>query len=136
MRVSPEERTSTFDLAISRDIANNECESVLRTWRKFSLSATGKIVVLQTTTERYWYALQQREWFSTVNAAVHRTTFRWIHDINRLMKTTAGNPSCITDHFCSNCRAVSKEPADGSGKVWSSHPELCVLLCNNHQQAA
>jgi len=53
LRVSPEEITSASALAIARDIANNECESVLRTWRKFALSATGKFVVLQTATERY-----------------------------------------------------------------------------------
>ena len=86
LRVSLEEITSAFALAIARDIANNACEGVLRTWRKFALSATGKLVVLQTATERYWYALQQRDWFSTVNVAVHRTTRQRIHEISRLMK--------------------------------------------------
>jgi hypothetical protein len=57
LRVSSE-ITSAFALAIARGIANNECESVLRTWRKFALSATGKFFVLWTATERYWYALQ------------------------------------------------------------------------------
>ncbi|MFM7985422.1 MAG: hypothetical protein ACKPKO_39520, partial [Candidatus Fonsibacter sp.] len=84
LRVSLEEITSICVLAISRDINNNECDSVLRTWISLMLSATGNVVLLRAATDRYWYALQQREWLSTVNAAVYRPTLQRIHETNQI----------------------------------------------------
>jgi len=133
LRVSPEEITSAFALAIARDIANNECESVLRTWRKFALSATGKFVVLRTATERYWYALQQREWFSTVNAAVHRTTFQRIHEISRLMKklrethpASETTSAAIAEQYAKNLQMA----AGSSGAVTLNFVDCCATITN------
>ena len=83
LRVSPDEITTAFVLAVARDFKINELNTVLRTWMKHALSATGKFVVSATTTDRYWHSLQQREWFSVVDAAVRRATFQRIHEINR-----------------------------------------------------
>ena len=124
LRVSPEEITSAFALAIARDIANNECESVLRTWRKFALSATGEFVVSWTATERYWYAFQQREWFSTVNAAVHRTTFQRIHEISRLMKklrethpASETTSAAIAEQYAKNLQMAAGRLLRGMGAI-------------------
>ena len=81
MRVSPEEVTGAIVLA-ARDIDNNEDISVLRAWKRSVLSTTGMFKILPTAK----YALQERERIATLNAAVHRSTFQRIHEINRLMK--------------------------------------------------
>jgi hypothetical protein len=86
LRVSPEEMTGAVVLAIARDIRNQESEEVLLDWRRSVLSATATFKVLPSASERYWYALQQRERISMIYKAVHRTTFQRVHEISRLMK--------------------------------------------------
>ena len=133
LRVSPEEITSAFVLAIARDIKNSEVDVVLRTWRKFALSATGKFVVLKTATDRYWYALQQREWFSTINAAVNRTTFQRIHEISRLMKklrethpASEITSAAIAEQYAKNLQMT----AGSSGAVTLNFVDCCATITN------
>jgi hypothetical protein len=39
-RVSPEEITAAFIMAVARDVAKNESEEVLNAWKMFMLSTT------------------------------------------------------------------------------------------------
>ena len=86
LRVSPEEITSAVTLAIARDIANHEADTVLAEWKRVVRSTTCTFKLLATSSDRYWYALQQRENTSTTHAVVHRTTFQRVHEIHRLMR--------------------------------------------------
>lgn len=129
LRVSPEEITGAVVLAIARDITNNECDAVLRTWRRHVLSTSGRFQILPTATARYWYALQQREWFATVHAAVHRTTFQRIHEISRLMKklretspATEVTSVAIAEAYAKNLQMA----AGNAGTVTLNFVECCA----------
>ena len=133
LRVSPEEITGAVVLAISRDITNNECDAVIRAWRKHVLSVSGRFQVLPSATDRYWYALQQREWFSTVNAAVHRTMFQRIHEISRLMKrlretcpASEVTSAAIADAYAKNLQMT----AGSSGSVTLNFVDCCATITN------
>jgi len=143
LRVSPEEITGAVVLAIARDISNNECDEVLHAWRRHVLSTTGRFQVLPTSSDRYWYALQQREWFAVKHAAVHRSTFQRIREINRLMKklcetcpavevtsaaiaaadTTnlqmaAGDAATVTLNFVDCCATITNKLLDAPNISW------------------
>jgi len=133
LRVSPEEVTGAVVLAIARDIEHNEDPSVLRAWRRSVLSTTGMFKILPTATDRYWYALQERERIATLNAAVHRSTFQRIHEVNRLMKrlreTTPAaeiTAAAIADAYAKNLQMV----AGGSGTVTMNFVDCCATISN------
>ena len=133
LRVSPEEITGAVVLAIARDITNNECDAVLRAWRRHVLSTSGRFQVLPAATDRYWYALQQREWFATVHQAVHRTTFQRLHEISRLMKklretspTTEVTSASIADAYMKNLQMA----AGSSGSVTLNFVDCCATITN------
>jgi len=50
------------------------------------LSTTYVLKVLPTATDRYWYALQQRELMSITNAMVFGSILQWCHEVVRLWK--------------------------------------------------
>ena len=60
MRVSPEELTTAFVLAVARDITRGETDQVLQKWRDIMLTTTCKFVFLPTPMDRYWAALERR----------------------------------------------------------------------------
>ena len=114
MRVSPEEVTGAIVSAIARGINNNEDISALQAWKCSVLSTTGMCKLLPTSTARYCYAFQERERIATLNAAVHRSTFQPIHEINRFMKrlnetTPAADitPVAIADAYTKNLQMVA-----------------------------
>ena len=133
LRVSPEEVTGAIVFAIARDIENNEDIGVLQAWKRSVLSTTGMFKLLPTATARYWYALQERERIATLNAAVHRSTFQRIHEINRLMRrlketTPAADitAAAIADAYTKNLQMV----AGGAGTVTMNFVDCCATISN------
>jgi len=133
LRVSPAEVTGGIVFAIARGIENNEDISVLQAWKRSVLSTTGAFKLLPTSTARYWHALQERERIATLNAAVHRSTFQRIHEINRLMKrlketTPAANitPAAIADAYTQNLQMA----AGGARTVTMNFVDCCATISN------
>ncbi len=58
MRVSPEELTTAFVLAVARDIKRWEPKTVLEEWKRAMPSVPCKFAILHTSMDRYWYALR------------------------------------------------------------------------------
>ena len=86
LRVSPEELTSAAVFAIARDIKNNESDEVRLSWKSVVLDTTAVFHLLPTSSDRYWYALQQRETISTIHKAAYRTALQRVYEVSRLMK--------------------------------------------------
>jgi len=131
LRVSPEEITGALVLAIARDIQNSEPAEVLQSWKQVVLSTTCVFKVLPTATDRYWYALQQRELIVATNAMVHRSTLQRVHEISRLMKRLreALPPSEVT-----SVAILLGKPADGSREPSSCELQFHGLLRHHHKQ--
>ena len=85
MRVSPEEMTSAFIMAVARDITNGAPEAVLLKWRRTILSTPCKFVILATPMDRYWHALRVREDLVHQYKACHRSCYQRLHEVVRLM---------------------------------------------------
>lgn len=85
-RVSPEEVTSAQLLAMARDVRNQESAEVLRGWAQAAKSAIGTFKKLATPSQRYWYALQQRETLGSIHAVVHRSVYQRTHEVSRMIK--------------------------------------------------
>ena len=143
LRVSPEEVTGAFVLAIARDIQNSEPDDILRAWKQVALSTTCVFKVLPSASDRYWYALQQREQVAMTHKAVHRSTLQRLHEISRLMKrlreTTpqsevtaasiakaytdnltmaAGAPGAVTLNFVDCCATIANKLLDVPAIAW------------------
>lgn len=143
LRVSPEELTGAYVLAIARDIRNNEPNEVLLAWKQYVLSTTCVFKVLPLSTDRYWYALNQRELFSVTHKAVHRSTLQRLHEISRLMKRmkdsvphsevtaaaiakayaenlhmTPGSSSMVTLNFVDCCATITRKLLDVPAIAW------------------
>ena len=87
MRVSPEEITGAYFLAVARDIGRGEPTETLREWEQCMLSTTCKLVLLPGQMDRYWYALARREDIDHTFQAVHRSCFQRVWDAARLAWT-------------------------------------------------
>ena len=61
MSVSPEEVIGAIAMAIARDIRNSESDEVLQAWKQIALSTTCVFKAMPSASDRYWYALNQRE---------------------------------------------------------------------------
>ena len=85
MRVSPEEMTSAFIMAVARDITNGAPKDVLLKWRSTILSTPCKFVILATPMDRYWHALRVREDVVHQYKACHRSCYQRLHEVVRLM---------------------------------------------------
>ena len=85
MRVSPEEMTSAFIMAVARDITNGAPKDVLLKWRSTILSTPCKFVILATPMDRYWHALRVREDVVHQYKACHRSCYQRLHEVMRLM---------------------------------------------------
>ncbi len=85
-RVSPEEITAAFIMAVARDIDKNEAVEVLSEWKTFMLSTTCKFVFLPNQMDRYWYALDQREQMDHAYRVCHRSCYQRLHEVVRLME--------------------------------------------------
>ncbi len=86
LRVSPEEVTSAQLLAMARDVRNQESVEVRRGWARAARSAIGTFKKLETPSQRYWYALQQRETLGSIHAVVHRSVYQRMHEVARMIK--------------------------------------------------
>ena len=84
MRVSPEEITGAYFLAVARDIGRGEPTETVRAWEKCILSTTCKFVLLPGQMDRYWYALARREDIDHTFQAVHRSCFQRVWEVARL----------------------------------------------------
>jgi len=85
MRVSPEEMTSAFIMAVARDIKNGAPKDVLLKWRSAILSTPCKFVILPMPMDRYWHALRIREDIVHLFKACHRSCYQRLHEVVRLM---------------------------------------------------
>ena len=85
MRVSPEEMTSAFILAVARDVTNGAPEDTLLQWRNTILSTPCKFVVLAAPMDRYWHALRVREDVVHQYRSCYRSCFQRLHEVVRLM---------------------------------------------------
>ena len=133
LRVSPEEITGALVLAISRDIQNNEPAEVLQSWKQVILSTTCVFKVLPTATDRYWYALQQRELISMTNSMVHRSTLQGVHEISRLMKRLRETlfPSEVTSAAITKAYVENLQMAPGSPATVSyNFVDCCATVTN------
>ena len=83
MRVSPEEISAAFLLAIARDIIRKETKDVLNRSYKLVRSTTCTFVLPQSEMDRYWYSLDRRENCEHEFTAVHRSCFQRIYEVNR-----------------------------------------------------
>ncbi len=86
MRVSPEELTGAYLMAIARDVKNEESAPVLDLWKKYLLSTTCGFKILPTQTDRYWYALAQRETVEMTYLVVRRSCYQRIHEVIRFIE--------------------------------------------------
>ena len=86
MRVSPEELTTAFVLAVARDIAKGEADDVLQQWKYSMLSTTCKFVLPFIPMGRYWAALKERENISATFKACVRSCYQRLHEVVRLME--------------------------------------------------
>ncbi len=84
-RVSPEEITSAFILAVARDIVNKEPDDVIKKWKQHMRSTTCRFVVLPNQWKRYWYALARREEVDHTYRAVVRSCYQRVHEVVRMM---------------------------------------------------
>ena len=83
MRVSPEEITGAYFLAVARDIGRGEPTETLPEWEKCIISTTCKFVLLPGQMDRYWYALRRREVSTTrfrLSTGVASSGFGKLHD--------------------------------------------------------
>ena len=133
LRVSPEEVTGAIVLAIARDIRNSESDEVLQAWKQIALSTTCVFKVMPSASDRYWYALNQREHVSMTYTAVHRSTLQRVHEISRLMKKMRETlpPGEVT------ASAIAKTYQDklqmlpgGSGTVTFNFVDCCATITN------
>ncbi len=85
-RVSPEELTSAFIMAMARDITNNEDATTMQEWLSHMLSTTCKFVMLPQNMDRYWHALAFREDIQHTYDVCRRTCFQRVHEVMRLME--------------------------------------------------
>ena len=86
LRVSPEEMTTAFILALARDVSKNVSNEILSKWRVAMVSTPCKFVVLPTPMDRYWKALQLREDISHTYNACHRSCYQRLHEVVRLVE--------------------------------------------------
>ena len=84
-RVSPEELSTAFVLAVARDITRGEADEVLQKWKDIMLTTTCKFVLLNTPMDRYWAALKEREKISATFKACVRSCYQRLHEVMRLM---------------------------------------------------
>ena len=84
MRVSPEEITGAYFIAVARDIGRSEPSEILQEWEKCILSTTCKFVLLPGQMDRYWYALARREDIDHTFQAVHRSCFQRVWGVVQL----------------------------------------------------
>jgi hypothetical protein len=133
LRVSPEEATGAIVLAIARDIPNSEADEVLQGWKQIALSTTCAFKVMPSASDRYWYALSQREHVSMTYTAVHRSTLQRVREISRLMKKMRETlpPAEVT------ASAIAKTYQDklqmvpgGSGTVTFNFVDCCATIAN------
>ncbi len=85
-RVSPEEITSAFIMAIARDINRKEPDEVVKEWKQHMRSTTCRFVVLPNQWKRYWYALARREEVDHIHRAVVRSCYQRVHEVVRMME--------------------------------------------------
>ena len=96
MRVSPEEISAAFLLAIARGINRKEPKEVLNRWCKFVRSTTCTIVLLPSEMDRYWYSLERRENADHEFTAVHRSCFQRIYEVNRFVEKLRATDTPVT----------------------------------------
>ena len=84
MRVSPEEVTGAYFIAVARDIGRGEPAEIVQEWEKCIRSTTCKFVLLPGQMDRYWYALARREDIDHTFQAVHRSCFQRVWEVARL----------------------------------------------------
>ena len=84
MRVSPEEITGAYFLAVARDIGRGEPTDTLQEREKCILPTTCKFVLMPGQMDRYWYALARREDIDHTFQAVHRSCFQRVWEVARL----------------------------------------------------
>ena len=133
LRISPEKVTGAIVIAIARDIRNSESDEVLQAWKQVALSTTCVFKVMPSASDRYWYALSQREHVSMTYTAVHRSTLQRVHEISRLMKKMRETlaPAEVT------ASAIAKTYQDklqmvpgGSGAVTFNFVGCCATITN------
>ena len=84
MRVSPEELTTAFVMAVARDIKRSEPMETLPQWKRMMLSTPCRFAILPSSMQRYWYALVMREDITHQYEACQRSCYQRIHEVARL----------------------------------------------------
>ena len=133
LRVSPEEITGAIIFAIERDIRDEKPDAILKSWRSTALSTTCVFKVLPSSTDRYWYALQQRENISTTYKAVNRSVFQRMHEISRLIKRMRETrpASEITAHNIAQAYQDNVKMTPGASAIVTTNFVDCVVTIIN-----
>ena len=132
MRVSPEEITGAYLIAVARDIEKNEPDELLQQWERHILSTTCKFVVLPGQMDRYWYALRRREDVDHSFEAVHRSCFQRLWEVGRL-SVKLGN---VLGHSNVTAHRIHREyqtnltnmKQDGAGAITSSFVDVAATI--------
>ena len=114
-------------------IANDIPDDTLRAWKRLALSTTCTFKVLPRPTDRYWYALQQRELISTTHKVVHRSTYQRVHEISRLMKKLRDTlpASEVTAAVIAKAYTDNLQMAPGSAStVTLNFVDCCATITN------
>ena len=133
LRVSPEEVTGAIVLAIARDVRNSESDEVLQAWKQVALSTTCVFRLMPSASDRYWYALNQREHVSMTYTAVHRSTLQRVHEISRLMKKmreTLPAAEVTASAIAKTYQEKLQMVPGGSGTVTFNFVDCCATITN------
>ncbi len=130
-RVSPEEITAAYIIAIKRDIDNNESDQALTQWRTHMLSTSFRFVLLPTQQSRYWFALDQREQMDHQYRVCHRSCFQRLHEVIRLVERmqqalagTTVTAAMVEQEYKKNLPTM----VNGPGQVTFSFVDSCLTI--------
>ena len=133
LRVSPEEVTGAIVLAIARDVRNSESDEVLQAWKQVALSTTCVFRLMPSASDRYWYALNQREHVSMTYTAVHRSTLQRVHEISRRMKKmreTLPAAEVTASAIAKTYQEKLQMVPGGSGTATLNFVDCCATITN------
>ncbi len=85
LRVSPEEISTAFIMAIARDIKRQDPEEIIQQWKKLMLNTSCRFVRLEDQWKRYWHSLSLRETLDHTYKACVRTCYQRVLEVIRLI---------------------------------------------------
>ena len=88
---------------------------------------------MPSASDRYWYALNQREHVSMTYTAVHRSTLQRVHEISRLMKKmreTLPAAEVTASAIAKTYQEKLQMVPGGSGTVTLNFVDCCATITN------